>query len=59
MQGTRTIVQDEASCVVFGMPREAIRLGAAEMVLPLGRIAPQIERLVNANPARCVETGAV
>ncbi len=33
-----TIAQDESSCVVFGMPREAILLGAADQVLPLGRI---------------------
>ena len=33
-----TIAQDEATCVVFGMPREAILLGAAEEVLPLQRI---------------------
>jgi two-component system chemotaxis response regulator CheB len=37
--GARTIAQDEASCVVFGMPREAIALGAAERVVPLGEIA--------------------
>jgi two-component system chemotaxis response regulator CheB len=37
--GARTIAQDEATCVVFGMPKEAIALGAAEVVLPLGRIA--------------------
>lgn len=36
--GARTIAQDEASCVVFGMPKEAIRLGAAEQVAPLNRI---------------------
>jgi len=40
--GARTIAQDEASCVVFGMPREAIALGAAEQVLPLDRIANAI-----------------
>ena len=34
-----TIAQDEASCVVFGMPREAILLGAVDQVLPLGRIS--------------------
>ena len=37
--GGRTIAQDEQSCVVFGMPREAIRLGAAGRVLPLHQIA--------------------
>jgi len=43
--GARTIAQDEASCVVFGMPREAIRLGAAEHVLPLSRIASEVMSL--------------
>ena len=37
--GARTIAQDEATCVVFGMPKEAIQLGAAEQVLPLPEIA--------------------
>jgi two-component system chemotaxis response regulator CheB len=36
--GAHTIAQDESTCVVFGMPREAIRLGAAAQVLPLERI---------------------
>ncbi|NHC06929.1 protein-glutamate methylesterase/protein-glutamine glutaminase [Azonexus fungiphilus] len=36
--GARTIAQDEASCVVFGMPREAIKLGAADEVMGLERI---------------------
>jgi two-component system chemotaxis response regulator CheB len=40
--GARTIAQDEATCVVFGMPREAIRLGAAARVLPLERIAAAV-----------------
>ena len=40
--GARTIAQDEATCVVFGMPREAIELGAAERVLPLESLAGQI-----------------
>jgi len=44
--GAWNICQDEASCVVFGMPREAIAAGAADEVLPLARIAPRlIERL--------------
>ena len=36
--GARTIAQDEKSCVVFGMPKEAIKLGAAEKVVSLGNI---------------------
>ena len=37
--GALTIAQDEATCTVFGMPRVAISLGAANVVAPLGRIA--------------------
>jgi two-component system, chemotaxis family, protein-glutamate methylesterase/glutaminase len=37
--GAKTAAQDEKSCVVFGMPNEAIKLGAAQKVLPLGNIA--------------------
>jgi two-component system, chemotaxis family, protein-glutamate methylesterase/glutaminase len=40
--GARTIVQDEESCVVFGMPREAIRLGAADQQAPLSSIPAAI-----------------
>jgi len=40
--GAPTAAQDEASCVVFGMPKEAIRLGAALHVLPLARISQAI-----------------
>ncbi|MDR0736833.1 MAG: chemotaxis response regulator protein-glutamate methylesterase [Zoogloeaceae bacterium] len=40
--GARTIAQDEASCVVFGMPKEAIKLGAADKVMPLARIPDAI-----------------
>jgi two-component system chemotaxis response regulator CheB len=43
--GGRTIAQDEATSVVFGMPREAIRLGAAEQILPLEMIAPALAAL--------------
>lgn len=37
--GAHTIAQDEATCIVFGMPKEAISRGAAREVLPLGRLA--------------------
>ncbi len=37
--GARTVVQDEKSCIVFGMPKEAIKLGAAEKVVSLENIA--------------------
>ena len=40
--GAFTIAQDEASCVVFGMPKEAIKLGAVDKVLPLDHIAGSI-----------------
>jgi two-component system chemotaxis response regulator CheB len=44
--GSHNLAQDEASCVVFGMPREAIAAGAVHEVLPLGQIAPRlIDRL--------------
>lgn len=40
--GAHTIAEDESSCVVFGMPKEAIRLGGAAEVLPLNRMAHAI-----------------
>jgi len=40
--GARTVAQDEASCVVFGMPKEAIKLGAVDQILPLDRVAGAI-----------------
>ena len=36
--GASTVAQDEASCVVFGMPKEAIKLGAAKKIVPLNEI---------------------
>lgn len=41
--GSFTLAQDEESCVVFGMPKEAIQRGAAVRVAPLARIAGEIE----------------
>jgi two-component system chemotaxis response regulator CheB len=40
--GGATIAQDEASCVVYGMPREAVLLGAAQRVLPLNEIGANL-----------------
>jgi two-component system chemotaxis response regulator CheB len=45
--GASTIAQDEKSCVVFGMPNEAIKLGAADKILPLDQIAGQVIKLAN------------
>jgi len=44
--GAKTIAQDEKSCVVFGMPKEAIKMGAADKVVPLDRVADEIVRMV-------------
>lgn len=41
--GARTIAQDEASCIVFGMPKEAIHLGAAKEILSLTQIPAVLE----------------
>jgi two-component system, chemotaxis family, protein-glutamate methylesterase/glutaminase len=46
-QGAYTLAQDEASCVVFGMPKEAIKRGAAAKVLPLLRIPEEIRRALS------------
>ncbi|MFZ7090373.1 CheB methylesterase domain-containing protein [Primorskyibacter sp. 2E233] len=40
--GARTIAQDEATSVVYGMPRAAVELGGAEVSLPLNRIGPTL-----------------
>jgi two-component system chemotaxis response regulator CheB len=45
--GARTIAQDEKTCVVFGMPGEAVKLGAPEFVLPLQKITAKALELVN------------
>ena len=43
--GAYTVAQNEETCVVFGMPKEAIALGAAERVLPLDLLAQEIRRM--------------
>lgn len=44
--GARTLAQDEETSVVFGMPKVAIEAGAVEQILPLGKVAQEILRLV-------------
>jgi two-component system, chemotaxis family, protein-glutamate methylesterase/glutaminase len=43
--GAHTVAQDEATCVVFGMPKEAIKLGAVDRVLPLRDLGREILRM--------------
>jgi two-component system chemotaxis response regulator CheB len=45
--GAKTIAQDEASCVVFGMPKEAAKLGAVDHMVSLERIPQEVIRLIN------------
>jgi two-component system chemotaxis response regulator CheB len=40
--GAYTIAQDEGSCVVFGMPKEAIKLGGVDKILPLSQVAASV-----------------
>ena len=47
--GARTVVQDEKSCIVFGMPKEAIKLGAAEKVVPLKDISKTVLNMITSN----------
>jgi two-component system chemotaxis response regulator CheB len=43
--GAYNIAQDEATCVVYGMPAEAVKLDAVDRILPLGQIAGEVVRL--------------
>jgi two-component system chemotaxis response regulator CheB len=52
--GAHTFAQDEASCVVFGMPKEAIAQGAVDDVVPLGDMAPRVLSLLGAAHARAL-----
>ena len=45
--GALTLAQDERTCVVFGMPKEAIRLGAADEIVPLPEMAHAILRALS------------
>jgi two-component system chemotaxis response regulator CheB len=50
--GAITIGQDEASSVVYGMPREAAQLGAVQHVLGLSQVGPMLVELFNARGGR-------
>ena len=52
--GSYNYVQDEASCIVFGMPREAIAHGAADEVLPLSQIAPALVARLRGGSGRTI-----
>jgi len=51
LAGAHTLAQDEASCIIFGMPRAAIELGAIDEVLPLDRLAGRIGSLAGTTVA--------
>lgn len=44
-KGARVIAQDEATCVVYGMPKTAVEAGVVDIILPIQEIAYQIERM--------------
>lgn len=51
--GASIIAQDEATCVVYGMPRDVIEKGLADRVVPLGGMAAEITRLVRTGSPAC------
>ncbi len=55
--GAATLAQDEESCVVYGMPKEAVAQGAAQEIVPLNRMAEAIQSKINAlmTPAMAVK----
>jgi two-component system chemotaxis response regulator CheB len=44
--GGKTLVQDEQSCVVYGMPRAVVEAGVADKIAPLGSLASEIVNMV-------------
>lgn len=52
-EGAHTFAQDEKSCVVYGMPKEAVRHGAVSELLPLDRIAGRIVSWAWSNARKC------
>jgi len=52
--GSHTIAQDEATCVVFGMPKEAIARGGADEIVPLPAIAERVLALVRSGGTQAI-----
>lgn len=52
--GARTVGQDEASCIVYGMPRVAFEMGGVEVQMPLGRVAEKIIEWCSTSGARAI-----
>ncbi len=52
-QGATIIAQDEATCVIYGMPKGPIEEGIADIVAPLDNIALEIVRLVGKGAYAC------
>lgn len=48
--GAFTIAQNEESCIVYGMPKEAVKLGAAKKILPLSKISHEIIQIAQQSP---------
>jgi two-component system, chemotaxis family, protein-glutamate methylesterase/glutaminase len=49
LAGADTVAQNEETCVVFGMPKEAIKIDAANKILPLDKIAAYVTRTCSVN----------
>lgn len=56
-QGSRVLVQDQASSVVWGMPRAVVEAGLAERILPLNELGSEINRLVQSSHQTCSAAG--
>jgi len=50
--GSRTFAQDQKTCVVYGMPRVAVEIGAVETILPLDKVAEHIVKSAGAIAAK-------
>jgi hypothetical protein len=57
-RGAYTLAQDEQTCVVFGMPREAVKLGAVDDVVPIQGIPQAIASFLHAQEKETSKTAA-